>query len=233
MATRASGPDIDFTGRRRRRRRRLARTAAISTVVLVGAGGYYLLSRGGGLPSPFSREPERPKFTFQVSTVKGYKLADDNPSAPATQREARRIQRDLSEFYIDAFLAPRSWDEGVPEDAWKVFDLAARRHAKRNSSPFTVGRIGRSVTSLSPTKSALQIRVLFGPTGRPEAATAVAAFKAEGRTNRRQRFELSNRAGFVLRVVEGDWRIVGYPKVRTAVSPLASGGGSPSPEETP
>lgn len=233
MAARQTGPNIDFTGRRRRRRRRMVRTVAIATVVVVGAGGYYLLSRGGRLPSPFSREPERPTFTFQLSTVKGYKLADDNPSARATGREARRIQSDLSEFYIDAFLAPGSWDRGVPDDAWKFFDLAARRHAKRNSSSFTVGRIGRSVTSLSPTRSALQIRVLFDSAGRPEAATAVAAFKAEGRTNRGQRFELSNRGGFVLRVVEGDWRIVGYPKVRTAVTPLKSGGGSPAPEGTP
>ena len=232
MAHRASGPNIDFTGRRRRRRRRLTRTIAIATVVVVGGGGYYLLSREGGLPSPFSREPERPRFNFELSTVKGYQLGQEKPSERATERAARAIRKDLSEFYIDAFLAPSSWTEGVPEEAWEIFAPAARKHAERHASSFSLGNDGRSVSSLKATGSALSVRVLFDSSGRPQAATAVAALKADGRTKRGERFELSNRSGFVLQPFEGRWLIIGYPKVRTALKPVPSGG-SPSPGGSP
>ncbi|HEX2267839.1 MAG TPA: hypothetical protein VHI97_06520 [Actinomycetota bacterium] len=233
MAHRASGPNIDFTGRRRRRRRRLTRTVAIATLVVVGGGGYYLLSRSGGLPSPFSREPERPKFTFELSSVKGYQLGADEPSERASERAARQIREDLSEFYIDAFLAPSSWTDGVPEDAWEIFAPPARRQARRDASSFSLGNTGRSVSALRSTGSALQVRVLFDSSGRPQAATAVAALKANGRTKAGQRFELSNRSGFVLRPVDGRWQIVGYPKVRTSLKPVQSGGGAESPGGSP
>ncbi|HEX2089617.1 MAG TPA: hypothetical protein VHI54_06800 [Actinomycetota bacterium] len=233
MAHRASGPNIDFTGRRRRRRRRLARTVAIATVIAVGAGGYYVLSRSGGLSSPFSREPERPKFTFDLSSVKGYQLGEGKPSARATERVAREVRRDLSEFYIDAFLAPSTWTDGVPEDAWEIFAPAARRQARRDAASFSLGRTGRSVKALRPTGSALQVRVLFDASGRPHAATAAAAFEAAGTINGGQNFELSNRSGFVLRPEDGRWQIVGYPKVRTALKPVRSRAGSPSPGGSP
>ena len=233
MTTRASGPNIDFGGRLRRRKRRLARTVAIAAVVVVGAGGYYVLSRDGRLPSPFAREPERPKFAFKLSTVKGYALGEDEPSSRQTAREARQIRRTLSEFYIDAFLAPGSWEDGVPEDAWEIFASGARKQARRDASSFTLGNAARSVRSLSPTGSALQVRVLFDSSGRPHAATAVAALRADGTTKRGERFELSNRGGFVLRPVSGRWLIVGYPKVRTSLKPVRSGGRSPSPGGTP
>ena len=232
MATRASGPNIDFTGRRRRRRRRLARTVAIATVVVIGGGGYYLVSRGR-LPSPFSREPERPTFTFELSSVKSYQLGQEKPSARATERAARQIREDLSDFYIDAFLAPSSWTDGVPEEAWEIFAPAARKHAQRHASSFSLGNDGRSVRTLTATGSALQVRVLFDPSGRPQAATAVAALKADGRTNAGQRFELSNRSGFVLRPVDGRWLIVGYPKVRTSLEPVQTDGGTQSPGSSP
>jgi hypothetical protein len=233
MATRASGPNIDFTGRRRRRRRRVVRTIAILAVVAVGGGGYYLLSREGGLPAPFSREPERPTFAFDLSSVKGYRLGEEQPSARAARRAARQIRQDLSEFYIDAFLAPSSWIDGVPEDAWEIFAPAARRHAKRHASSFSLGNEGRAVSSLAATGSALSVRVLFDSSGRPHAATAVAVLKADGKTKSGSQFELSNRSGFVLRPFDGRWLIVGYPKVRTALKPVGSSGGSPSPEGAP
>ncbi len=233
MATRASGPNIDFTGRRRRRRRRLVRTIAIATVVVVGGGGYYLLSRGGGLPSPFSREPERPKFTFELSSVKGYQLGAEKPSARATERVAREIRRDLSEFYIDAFLVSSSWTDGVPKEAWEIFAPAARKQAQRDASSFSLGKNGRSVSALTATGSALQVRVLFDSSGRPEAATAVAALKADGRTKAGQTFELSNRSGFVLRPVDDRWLIVGYPNVQTSLKPTKSDARSQSPGGSP
>ncbi len=233
MATRPSGPNIDFRGRRRRRQRRLVRTVAIASVVAIGAGGYYVLSRGGRLPSPFSREPERPNFLFNFSTVKGYQLGPKKPSSRAAERAARDIRRDLSEFYIDAFLAPQSWRDGVPEDAWKIFAPAARKHAQRHSSSFTLGNVGRSVQSLSVTRKVLTVRVLFDSSGRPNAATAVVAFKARGTIRGGRRFELSNRSGLVLRQVSDRWLIVGYPKVETSVEPVTARGGSPSPGGTP
>ena len=211
----------------------MVRTVAIAAVVVVGAGGYYVLSRDGRLPSPFSREPERPKFVFELSTVKGYSLGEKKPSSRQTERAAREIRRDLSEFYIDAFLAPASWEDGVPEDAWKIFAPAARKQAQRDASSFTLGSAGRSVRSLSATGSALQVRVLFDSSGRPQAATAVAVLDAGGTTKRGERFELSNRGGFVLRPVSGRWVIVGYPKVRTSLKPVGSATGSPSPGGTP
>lgn len=233
MAHRASGPHIDFTGRRRRRRRRLTRTIAVGALVVVAGGGYYLLSREGGLPSPFSREPERPKFAFELSSVKGYQLGQEKPSDRATERVARQIRVDLSEFYIDAFLAPASWTDGVPEEAWEIFAPAARKHAQRHASTFSLGNTGRSVSALRATGSALQVRVLFDSAGRPHAATAVAALTANGRTRGGQGFELSNRSGFVLRPVEGRWLIVGYPKVRTSLKPVQSDGGAQSPGGSP
>ncbi len=233
MAHRASGPNIDFTGRRRRRRRRLTRTIAIGALVVVGGGGYLLLARGGGLPSPFSRDPERPKFTFELSSVKGYQLGQEKPSERATGRAARQIREDLSEFYIDAFLAPSSWADGVPDEAWDIFAPAARRHAKRDASSFSLGNTGRSVSALTATGSALQVRVLFDSSGRPHAATAVAALRANGRTKAGQKFELSSRSGFVLRPVEGRWLIVGYPKVQTSLKPVKSNGGAQSPGSSP
>lgn len=233
MAVRPSRASIDFTGRRRRRRRRLVRTVAIAAVVVVGGGGYYLLAREGRLPSPFSRQPERPKFSFDLASVKGYQLGENESSKRVTERAAREIRKGLSEFYIDAFLAPSSWTDGVPEDAWEIFATAARKQAKRDASSFSLGRAGRSVSALKATRSALSVRVLFDSSGRPHAATAVAALKAAGRTKAGQRFQLSNRSGFVLRPVEGRWVIVGYPKVETALKPLRSGGGSKSPGGTP
>ena len=193
----------------------------------------YLLSRDGRLPLPFSREPERPKFTFQLSSVKGYQFGEEKPSARSTERVAREIRRDLSEFYIDAFLVSSSWTEGVPEEAWEIFAPAARKQAQRDASSFSLGKNGRSVSALTANRSALQVRVLFDSSGRPHAATAVAALKAEGKTKAGQRFELSNRGGFVLRPVDGRWLIVGYPKVETSLKPVKSKGGSKSPGGSP
>lgn len=230
MATRRSGPNIDFTGRRRRRKRRLNRTLAVGAALVVGLGGFYLLSRGGGLPSPFSKKPERPKFEFRLTSVKGYQLGPRKPSKKATERAARDIRHDLSEFYIDAFLAPQTWEEGVPEETWEIFAPAARRQAQRQSSSLTLGRVARSVTALRTTGSTLAVRVLFDSGGRPQAATAVALFKGNGQLRGGRRFGVSNRGGYVLRPGKDGWLIVGYPRVRTAIQPArGSQGGGASP----
>ncbi|HEX8100031.1 MAG TPA: hypothetical protein VF660_07515, partial [Actinomycetota bacterium] len=176
MATRRSGPPIDFTGRRRRRRQRLLRTAGVAIGVVVAAGAVYAVTHKGRLPGPFGgKHAERPSFTFRFASVKGYKLGESSPSSGATEKAARDVQHALSEFYIDTFLDPNSWSDGVPEKTWDLFAPSARKQALRHTSSFTLGNVARSLQSLSVSGSTLSVRVLFGPTGKAEAVSAVAA----------------------------------------------------------
>ena len=219
MATRRSGPPIDFTGRRRRRRQRLLRTGGVALGVVVAAGAVYAVTHKGSLPGPFGGpgKPERPSFTFRFASVKGYKLGESSPSNGATEKAAKDVQHTLSEFYIDTILDPNSWADGVPKKTWNVFTPAARKEALRHASSFTLGNVARSLKSLSVSGSALSVRVLFGPTGKAAAATAVAALRARGKTTAGQRVEVTNRGGFFLKPSSGKWLIVGFPKVRTSV----------------
>jgi hypothetical protein len=230
MASRASGPPIDFTGRRRRRRRRTFRTVALALVALGAVLAFYLVTHKGQLPGPLGSKPARPSFAFRFSSIKGYQLGEHRPSSATTKKAAEAIQDSLSEFYVDAFLDPETWTKGVPSDAWKVFAPAARKQALRHTSTFTLGTVGRSVASLSVTRSSLAVRVLFGPTGRAEAASAVVVFQARGKTKSGQALELRNRGGLVFRPSSGEWVIVGYPKIRTSIESVSGrSSASPSP----
>lgn len=223
--------------RARRRRLTIQIAAGVIALALIGwaittmVGGSTTTRGGGpGAPSPgvTPTVPGRALFFFKV---------DDRPAAATGKRvpaaaddAAVAIAGRLSAFYDTVFMDPTTWKDGVPDKAWRIFDPPILDRAQGDADAFTLGDATPDLATLSVQKSALVVKVLLDPKGRPDTAVAEVTFVASGKLKDGSGVEVTNHASLLLRVEGGLWFVIGYPSASTNVE---TAGAAATPSTTP
>ena len=157
-------------------------------------------------------------------------VATGKRSAAAARDAATEIQTTLSAFYDAAFMDPRTRKQGLSPGAWNAFARSIRERARKDAASLTLGEPASRVDALSITDASLSVRVLLDPKGSPDAAIATVVFEASGTLIGGEPVQVSNRASFLLKPIDGRWLVVGYPQAKTE---LEAPSPTPSPSATP
>jgi LCP family protein required for cell wall assembly len=130
----------------------------------------------------------------------------DGPLRPADVAEpAEAIREGLEHLYETAFLAPALDRPSLLAH----FSGEARAEAERHLDRLTLGPVRGQVDEVVPRRAALWLTFLADRSGKPLAAFADTEFEAtavSGDTNA----PIAHRGDFVLRKLNGRWRIVSY-----------------------
>jgi hypothetical protein len=164
--------------------------------------------------------PPRVPFAFASVTFSADAVTGKSGSKAAQQAGAH-IQDTLTAFYDAAFADPASWSGTVPAGAWDSFDASLRDRARHDAQSLTIGSAGTGLSTLTFPQSRLTVRVLVDQHGNAQAAVATVTLDGAGTTTDGAPMELTNRASFILEPSGGDWRILGYPHVKTSVEPIS------------
>jgi hypothetical protein len=224
------------------RRRRLIWIAAAVVALALAGLAFWLLTNGStpSIPaeSPAATQtasptiPVRPAFVFSV-----------RPRQPAATGKLKRGAADdasieigarLSAFYDAVFMDPNTWKNGVPKDAWAIFETSAGNQAKKDADALTLADQVPDLTNLSVSESSLAVKVLLDPAGKPYAAAAQVDFIAVGTLQSGGTVTVTNHAAFVLQLEGGQWLVTAFPSASTDVeSAAATPTATPTQSATP
>jgi hypothetical protein len=183
-------------------------------------------------PTVSPSAPPRPAFVFDIRSRP--------PAAPgklkrdAAEDASVEIGARLSAFYDTVFMDPDTWKNGVPLDAWSVFDPSVADRAMKDAQAFTLADRAPGLITLSVSESSLDVKVLVDAEGKPFAAVAVVDFVAIGTLDSGQAKDVTNHASFLLGLKGGTWFVNGYLSVSTDVESSSDAPtGSPTPSASP
>jgi hypothetical protein len=182
-------------------------------------------------PTVSPTAPVRPAFVFTVRSrppaVPGKlkRSAADDASA--------EIGSDLSAFYDTVFMDPNTWKNGVPKDAWSVFDPSAADQAMKDAKDLALGDQVPDLATLSVDESSLAVKVLLDVAGKPLAAVARVDFVAVGAIQSGDKVTVTNHADLLLKLEGGKWLVVGYRSASTDVEGAAGAPATPTPSASP
>ncbi len=138
---------------------------------------------------------------------------------------ALRVRETMTEFYAIGFVDPSRWADGEFTSLFRLFGRDVRPDAHRDLRRLSIGPLARTVDAVRPTAARLEIRFLGDAGRRPIAAIARADFQANARAGE-QRASLRHSGEFVLRKLNGAWRIVAYD-VRARIPRRVGAGSEP------
>jgi hypothetical protein len=196
-------------------------TVAIGVVLgiaVVGAVAWFLLLRGGVLG------PDVPEFSFELDRIKGQGV-EGTADAGRLQGPAEELRSTLDAMYMAGFVDPGKWEGGTFPEVLEAFTGPAARQARRDLEDLTLGPESRRVESVQPRPGRLNVSFLMDGR-RPLAAVAFTTFRAVGSLRDGGRLSIQHQGEYVMRVVDGTWRIVGYQVRGNLESAAARGGGS-------
>jgi hypothetical protein len=212
-----------------RRRRLIWIAAAVGALALAGLASWLLTH--GSTPStqpespaatqtPSPTIPVRPAFVFSVRSRQP--AATGKLKRGAADDATVEIGAELSAFYDAVFMDPNTWKNGVPKDAWAIFDPSAKERAKKDADALTLADQVPDLANLSVSESSLAVKVLLDPAGKPYAAAAQVDFIAVGTLQSGGMVTVTNHAAFVLRLEGGQWLVTAYPIASTDIESAAA-----------
>jgi hypothetical protein len=215
--------------------------AAVLALALAGLA-VWLFTRGstpssriGGpaaSPTVSPTVPGRPVFFFHIKSRSP--AATGRLQRAAADDASIEIGSRLSTLYDTVFMDPSTWTNGVPDDAWTIFDPSVADRARDDAKAFTLTDRVPDLTKLSVTKSSLDVKVLLNPAGQPFAAFADIEFVAVGTLQTGQTVNVTNHADLLLKLEGGQWFVVGYPSASTNVeSPAGNATATPTQSASP
>jgi hypothetical protein len=176
--------------------------AIVLGVALVGVAAWFVLFRGNGLID------DVPEFSFELGRVKGQGV-EGAGSAEALLGPAEKLRSTLDAMYVAGFVDPGKWENGRFPEVLEAFAGPAARQARRDLEDLTLGPTSRRLERVEPKPGRLNVSFLLEGR-RPLAAVAFATFRAVGELANRGRLSIEHRGEYVMSVVDGAWRIVGY-----------------------
>jgi hypothetical protein len=171
-------------------------------LAVVGAVAWFVLFGGDGLLD------DVPDFSFQLDRIKGQGV-EGTAGAERLQGPAEDLRGTLDAMYVAGFVDPGKWEGGTFPEVLEAFDGPAARQARRDLEDLTLGSTSRQVESVQPRPGRLNVSFLLEGR-RPLAAVAFATFRAVGALRDGGRLSIQHQGEYVMRVVDGAWRIVGY-----------------------
>lgn len=141
----------------------------------------------------------------------------------------------LDELYTTAFVDPGRWEGGAFPELGSYFTGRAAARAEQDREGLTLGQDAARIERVVPTSATLRLSILVDPQAAPYAAIATAAFRGDGRTTDGGAVEIVHEGRYLVRRVEGGWRIIGYDVQGSLESVADPGPGTPgaTPEATP
>jgi polyisoprenyl-teichoic acid--peptidoglycan teichoic acid transferase len=134
----------------------------------------------------------------------------------------RAIRRTLAELYTIGFVDPIRWEEGEFPSLFRLFAGEVRDEASRDVADLTLGPLARELDAVQPRRALLDLRFLADGQARPLFAVAEVRFAAIAQAGE-VRAPVTHEGEYVMRRVNGEWRVVSYD-VRGHVPNLLEGG---------
>ncbi|MGA9160980.1 MAG: LCP family protein [Actinomycetota bacterium] len=169
---------------------------------------------GDGEPSPTTTAPPAsgssapgpgtPNLRMRLVRISG-KTADGTIRPADVAAPAEAIRRDLEDLYETAFLAP-TLDRSA---LLAHFSGEARAQAGHDLDHLTLGPVRAELDDVVPERSTLDLTFLADANGNPLGAFAATDFAASAVSGDADA-PIRQRGEFVLRKLNGDWRIVSY-----------------------
>jgi polyisoprenyl-teichoic acid--peptidoglycan teichoic acid transferase len=121
----------------------------------------------------------------------------------------REVRRTISELYTIGFVDPLRWQDGEFPSLFRLFAGPVRDQASRDIADLTLGPAARDVDALQPRRALLDVRFLADGQARPLFAVADARFAGIAQAGE-TRAPVTHEGEYVLRRVNGEWRVVSY-----------------------
>ena len=164
--------------------------------------------------SPGPSTPGVPVVDFRASDASGQgERGALRPAALAPAVDG--VTATFDELFRIGFVDPNAWADGAYTSVFRLFERDVRPAAHDDLGELTLGRLWRSVEQVRPSIERFDARFLADAAGRPVVAVADLDFAATVRDGE-LRGEVAQTGRYVLRKLEGEWKIVGYD-VRTRV----------------
>jgi hypothetical protein len=212
--------------------RRRAIAGGAVALALVG-GGAFLLSQGpdGILKNPFGDEPKTPKFAFDktkfvvepTTQTKGKDLEHD------AQPAADKIEKVLGDFVHEVYIDPEMW--GNYDDAFAAaMTKDAGERATKDADTVTLGAKADDVYDfVDPVGGSLRMVILTDADDAPVQASATLTFHATADLTDGTSSTIAVHGVYLLKIVDGDWRIFAFDVGRREHAVKASPSASTSP----
>jgi hypothetical protein len=172
-------------------------------IAVIGAAAWFLFLRDDGL-----LRTDVPDFSFELGQIKGQGV-EGSAAAGRLQGPAEDLRATLDAMYVAGFIDPGKWEGGTFPEVVEAFAGPAAKQARRDLQDLTLGSTSRRVASVRPGRGRLNVSFLLDGR-RPFAAVALATFQATGALRGGGRLSIQHQGEYVMRVVDGAWRIVGY-----------------------
>jgi LCP family protein required for cell wall assembly len=134
----------------------------------------------------------------------------------------RAIRETIAELYEIGFVDPVLWEEGEFPSLFRLFAGEVRDEASRDVAELTLGPAARELDAVQPRRALLDLRFLADGQARPLFAVADVRFAGIAQAGE-MRAPVTHEGEYVLRRVNGEWRVVSYD-VRGHVPNVLEGG---------
>jgi hypothetical protein len=212
----------------------------ILALVAIGVG-VFVFSGGrdgpiGHVIDQIEEEPKTPAFSFElrkVAMIATSHSAKRERMQEAAEATAERVDAVLDGLYTGAYLDPEAWGSGDYSAVMEAFAEDARGHADEAEAILTAGpEAGASFDKIVPRPSALIVKVLMGPDGKPASAVGIVRFAAEGSGESGPTVLFRSDGQYFLERQGTEWKIVSFDVLRTDRE-KATGGSSPAATPSP
>ena len=147
---------------------------------------------------------------LRVSPVDRHRVAAEGYTEPA-----EAVRRSIEDLYRTAFVEPERWEDGDYTRLFSHFSAAARERAQDDLNILTLGAAAAEVDEVEPTRAIVRLEFLLDGHQRPLVAFAETEFDATAVTGDIGS-PITHRGHYVLRRLNGAWRVVSY-KVRGTI----------------
>jgi polyisoprenyl-teichoic acid--peptidoglycan teichoic acid transferase len=131
---------------------------------------------------------------------------------------AAAVQRTVTQLYSDGYVDQHAWDGGRFPGVPDLFASSAQPQVRRSLGHLTLGRAATHLDAVRPDRANLRIRFMVDHRGHPLVAVATMDFDATGLAGNAE-VPLRSDGSYVLRPLEGGWRIVSYRVKSTVPTP--------------
>ena len=163
-------------------------------------------------PGPSVSAPNTPEFRFTKVTRDLLRTSAGRIKRPQRReivRAATAAREVVADLYIEGFLDPANWEQGLYVEAFRGFAGGARERATERTALLTAGpRAGDRYERILPVSGNLATRILLDRLGHPTLLVSVARFSAAGLGPQPITFRSTGQ--FFFESVGGSWKIVSF-----------------------
>jgi LCP family protein required for cell wall assembly len=164
-----------------------------------------------GVPSPVpeTQPPATtPELTMEIRAVEA-RGVEGRVRRHELAAQTRAIRETIAELYTIGFVDPVRWEGGEFPSLFRLFAADVRDQASRDVEDLTLGPAARELDAVQPRRAFLDLRYLADGQGRAVFAVAEVRFAGTAQLGE-LRAPVTHEGEYVLRRLNGEWRVVSY-----------------------